>query len=240
MEKFQFVDIKNRRYIRGVDPDECPICHFSINPIEKCWSLISIDGMPHPIDGLEMIFQCPRKECKRLFIARYIRSETNVIAKTHVGLQGGFGTFNLQTTLPQTPKKPSFPSEITSISQNYSEIYTQSLAAESYGLNQIAGGGFRKALEFLIKDYCISTNKDKQTEIKSSWLGACIDRYIDSPQVKACAKRAAWLGNDEIHYERIWTDKDISHLKELITLTTNWIQNCILTAKYESEMPNGS
>jgi hypothetical protein len=54
--------------------------------------------------------------------------------------------------------------------------------------------------------------------------------------VKACAKRAAWLGNDETHYVRKWTDKDVRDLKILITLTINWINNVLLTRKYTAEM----
>jgi len=119
----------------------------------------------------------------------------------------------------------------------FPEIYAQAIAAESYGLDQVAGGGYRKALEFLVKDYCISINRDAEAEIKSSYLGVCIKKYIDNPQVKLCAERAAWLGNDEIHYERRWTDKDIVNLKELIMLTMNWIHSSILTRKYADDMP---
>jgi hypothetical protein len=54
--------------------------------------------------------------------------------------------------------------------------------------------------------------------------------------VKECAKRAAWLGNDETHYTRKWETKDVSDLKLLVKLTVNWIDNVLLTEKYIAEM----
>ena len=83
----------------------------------------------------------------------------------------------------------------------------------------------------------MSITPNAEAEIKSAYLSTCI-KIFDNPQVKLCAERAAWLGNDEIHYERRWTNKDITNLKELITLTINWIHSCILTRKYADDMNN--
>ena len=60
---------------------------------------------------------------------------------------------------------------------------------------------------------------------------------MDNGNVKTCAKRAAWLGNDETHFVRKWEGKDIEDLKTLIQLTINWIQSDILTRDYEEKMP---
>ena len=48
--------------------------------------------------------------------------------------------------------------------------------------------------------------------------------------------RDTTLGNDETHYERRWTDKDIQDLKRLLTMTINAIDNELLAKKYEAEM----
>jgi hypothetical protein len=113
----------------------------------------------------------------------------------------------------------------------------QASAAESYGLKQIAGVGYRKALEFLIKDYCTYTRPADEAEIRKVFLGECINRFVDDPKVKDCARRAVWLGNDETHYERKWADKDVGDLKTLINLTVLWIHSCELTKQYLAEMP---
>jgi hypothetical protein len=68
------------------------------------------------------------------------------------------------------------------------------------------------------------------------FLGKCIDTYINDLNLKECARRAAWLGNDETHYIRKWEDKDVNDLKTLIRLTVNWIENVLLTEEYISSM----
>ena len=129
-----------------------------------------------------------------------------------------------------------FTDTIQEVSKEFCEIYSQAMAAEQYSLDQVCGVGYRKALEFLIKDYAISVEVAKQEEIKSSPLAACIERYVDDPRIRSCASMASWLGNDETHYTRRWIDKDLRDLKVLIELTRTWIENVKLTEKYESEM----
>tara|TARA_R110000850_G_scaffold183823_1_gene309402 strand:+ start:158 stop:367 length:210 start_codon:yes stop_codon:yes gene_type:complete len=67
-------------------------------------------------------------------------------------------------------------------------------------------------------------------------LGACINEYVNDANVKVCASRAAWIGNDETHYVRKWGEKDINDLKTLLRLTSAWILNELLTEKYLREM----
>ena len=98
--------------------------------------------------------------------------------------------------------------------------------------------GYRKALEFLLKDYLISQEPGKKEEISSSFLGACLKKYIDDSRIKQCAARAVWLGNDETHYSRKWKDRDINDLKTLMELTLHWISMEFLTKKYKDGMPS--
>jgi hypothetical protein len=118
----------------------------------------------------------------------------------------------------------------------FEEIFSQAMEAESHGLGEIAVCGYRRALEFLIKDYCISKDSGAKATIEKEFLGACINNRVKDANIKACATRAAWLGNDETHYVRRWTNKDINDLKTLINLTMNWIVNEVLTNKYLDEM----
>ena len=116
------------------------------------------------------------------------------------------------------------------------KILQQATVVDSQNLDEVSGIGYRKALEFLIKDYCIHKNPDKAAAIRASQLGSCITNFVSDANVKQCAKRAAWLGNDEAHYERVWTSHDIRDLKMLIQLTQNWISNELLTTKYLTEL----
>jgi hypothetical protein len=69
-------------------------------------------------------------------------------------------------------------------------------------------------------------------------LGACIEEYVEDAKIKAVAKRAAWLGNDEMHYERRWKDKDLTDLITLLNLVQHWIQAEHLTKEALKSMPD--
>jgi hypothetical protein len=73
--------------------------------------------------------------------------------------------------------------------------------------------------------------------VRSMFLGRCISEIIDEDRIKQCAKRAAWLGNDETHYTRVWQAKDIRDLKALIQMTVNWIDLIVQSDAYLQEMP---
>lgn len=142
----------------------------------------------------------------------------------------------LKKLSPSSYIPPILPQEIKDLSPSFDKIYAQATQAEASGLDEIAGVGYRKAFEFLIKDFCISQSPEKESEIKGKFLGKVINDYIEDPNIITCSKRASWLGNDETHYIRKWSDKDINDLKILIKLTCGWIENNILTQKYLEEM----
>lgn len=124
---------------------------------------------------------------------------------------------------PITPKAIAFSPLLTEISSNFVEIYNQAYQAEIYSLNHIAGMGYRKALEFLIKDYAIHFNLAEAETIKEQTLAQCIKAYIDNLKIKTLAERSAWLGNDEVHYVRKHPDFDINDLKRFINTCVNYI-----------------
>ena len=136
---------------------------------------------------------------------------------------------------PRIPQPLDVPEQVAKISPRFVAIANQANAAEVHSLDDVAGMAYRKALEFLIKDYCIKCHPDKASEIRKALLMQCIKAYV-SDGLKKCAIRATWLGNDETHYDRIWTDHDIEDLKRLLKLTQNWIDNELLTSRYVNEM----
>ena len=104
---------------------------------------------------------------------------------------------------------------------------------------QICGVGYRKALEFLIKDYLIKKIPRDEEIIKKKLLKDCIKDHIDSTKIKTIAEKAAWLGNDETHYVRKWEDKDLTDLKNLINITVHYILMELQADKYIEEMSSG-
>jgi len=134
-------------------------------------------------------------------------------------------------------KSRVFSEKISEISPSFVCIFNEALEAEQQRLLQICGVGYRKAIEFLIKDFLIKLNPEMEQDIKDKFLGNCINELLDNTNVKIAASRAVWLGNDETHYSRKWEGKDLQDLKKLIDITVHWIEMDLLTKEYVSEMP---
>lgn len=188
---------------------ECPFCKTRIIPNYLC------------IDHDTLYASCPNESCRKHFVL-------------------SLGSNNLFTVIePNTsPQNKVFNEIITSISPQFASIYNQAYHAEQMRLDQICGVGYRKALEFLIKDYLISKETDEQVieNIKKKFLSNCIQENVQNDNIKNVAKRAVWLGNDETHYVRQWEDKDVQYLKKLIDLTVRWIENEIETQQVLQEI----
>ena len=211
-------------------PDYCSICHHSIEPTKIAENIIY--DSHGTIRSFEIVIKCPREACSRLLIARYRRP----LDRPHYSRSGSIPDFILQTLEPSEFEAPDLPQEVVNISEQFKIIYSEAAKAEHYKLSRIAGGGYRQALEYLVKDYCIYKNSENPEEVKEMFLGECINKFIDDPNIKECARLATWLGNDETHYTKKWVDTDIEDLKVLIDLTMSWIKNNILTEKYRNKM----
>ena len=209
-------------------PDFCPVCHRSAQII-----LVSTEAHIFPESGarenkkMQLLFQCPRQGCGTRFLVEYVHAH-DMRSNAHF--------FAAKSIYPESHKEAPIADGISEISPSFVKILQQATIADSKSLKEISGIGFRKALEFLIKDYCIHKDPSKAAVIRGSFLGACINDFVSDANVKDCATRAAWLGNDEAHYERLWTSHDVADLKTLIQLTQNWIANELLTKKYRDEL----
>ncbi|MDU4696405.1 MAG: hypothetical protein E6Y08_11355 [Paenibacillus sp.] len=201
-------------------PDQCPICKLHIAPIRHYARLLA--------GKLYILHQCTNKVCREAFLSVY---RNGYIDDTTIG-------YRYISSHPQTFTSHSFTEEISSLSQSFVSIYNQAAHAESLALFDICGPGYRKALEFLVKDYLIHNNPEQENEIKSRLLMACV-RTLPDGNIKFCAERATWLGNDETHYTRKWEEQDLNDLKNLITLTVNYVTNERLMERYRSEMAEG-
>jgi hypothetical protein len=207
------------RIIVDLVPDTCPHCHYSIVPIHVNTVLDSKCAY--------LSFFCPRNECSRHFIYEYNSYYLN-----------GRDSFSLSRPINGTAKGVVYSDTIKNLSSGFVDIYGQAEAAEHHGLKDICGVGYRKALEFLIKDYIIKNDPELKSVVENKLLAACIGDYIENKKIVDISKRAVWLGNDETHYIRKWEGMDISHLKQLITLTVHWIETEELTNSMIAEMPD--
>ncbi len=127
-------------------------------------------------------------------------------------------------TYPYYQTACKFTEEIKSLSPQFCKIYEQAFSAESENYNEICGMGYRKALEFLLKDYLILTFPEQKTDIEKEFLGDAIKRITDI-KIQNLSKRCIWLGNDECHYIRKQTDYNIADLKLFIKALLTYIES---------------
>ena len=183
---------------------ECPVCGCVIDPRLISYDHVEFENAQENVFGT---FYC--KKCNSVFFAKF-----------HYSFSGLF----LINVYPKTCHKCTFSQSISDLSPVFVKCFNQSTQAESENLNLIAGVGYRKALEFLIKDFAIFSHSDDESKIKSMRLAQVIDKYIDNNRIQNLAKAASWLGNDETHYERK-TDYDLNDMKRFIKAAVNYIEN---------------
>lgn len=202
----------NREIVVSFDsPTECPMCHTASDPVFVSGFLIDVDDAR---SILYVTFFCRR--CKRAYIVAY-----GLIGSTCTGTD----------TYPKFPENINFPESINALSPRFVSIYNQAAAAESYGLNEVSGIGYRKALEFLIKDYAIHIHPENSDAIKKGFLSNVIKKYVDDEKIRTIAERATWIGNDETHYIRIFDGYDVSTMKEFILAVVSMIHTDLVFEK---------
>ena len=205
-------------YLQEV-PDKCPICHHGIDP--RMTAVCVINGA---VVQLALVY--PMAACQRIFIAQYLPGRAD-------------NSYNLHGVTPIEPVDDNYSKIINSISNDFVLIFNQAHKAEQKGWSLVAGPGYRKALEFLIKDYLVFLDPESRAKVEKMQLSNCIADHVKSEQIQKTAARAAWLGNDETHYVRKWEGKDVSDLKTLIALTVRWIEMVEMTKELDTSMPEG-
>ena len=178
------------------EPNICPHCHVVNEPELKHFEwTTSLEN----VSQLLSLWRCTNKKCERKFAALY-EQITDF-------------DYELIRFLDGYPKGPDWPKPIENLKSGNSDdkpnageepvqtrfikTYLQSLIAENDGLNEIAGMGYRKAIEYLVKDWAIQENPEESQEINKLWLSAVIEKYYDN---------------------KLFEEYDVDVLKELIDL----------------------
>ncbi|MGM0173681.1 DUF4145 domain-containing protein [Enterococcus sp. DIV0800] len=160
--------------------------------------------------------RCTFEGCQNYYSLSYLYSEDK---------------WNLVEYTYSPPITVELPENIEKVSENFVEIYSQATIAEFSKLDQIAGVGYRKSLEFLIKDYAIKYYPEEENEIKKMLLYPCIKKYLSEfKRLQALATAATWIGNDETHYERRHTNHDVQSMKKFIRSASQYI-----AAEYDAD-----
>jgi hypothetical protein len=214
MNIMRLITVQNHAYSVEV-PDACPICHRH----SEIQTVIA-DNVDNSV-SVQATFRCAYAGCKQFFFCYY----------------GPKGSTALLAVRPVKSNTTIFSEAVVKLSATFVSVFQEAEEASQLGLNQIAGPGYRKAFEFLIKDYAKSLAPNHAADIESKFSGVVVVEYIKDPRIQAVAKRSLWLGNDETHYLRKWTEHDVTDLVNLIKLTANWIEIDHLSKDYVENMP---
>ena len=198
----------------------CPICGAKILPTFKYGTITYDNSSSVVIEIMKSakvitLFECPN--CHEGISVTYkpnYELYNNSISKWKL--------FKIISVSPIPTATFPFDPIIGQISPKFEKTYTQSLQAKMEQKNELVGIGYRKAIEFLIKDYLINTNHEKKDSVPNMHLGDCI-KLIDQSKIQTLAKASTWLGNDETHYVRKHTDKDLQDLEHFINALVYYI-----------------
>lgn len=200
-------------------PEKCPFCFKSISA--KIASKTPYDHQQKL--NIAVLFQCP--SCKKYFGNEY--SIIDSFSSTFSGYKTNHITYKITKNI-----KYDLPAEIEKVSSSFKVIYTQALIAESENLDQICGIGYRKSIEFLIKDFSINFMKQDKEQISKLPLGQAIKK-IENDRIQSLATASTWLGNDETHYQRKYENKDLTDMKRFIKALTFYISSEIVASEAE-------
>ncbi|MFM1538406.1 DUF4145 domain-containing protein [Helcococcus bovis] len=101
---------------------------------------------------------------------------------------------------------------IKNISPRFVQMYSDCLFAYNENMFDLAGCGFRNALEILIKDYAIKELKEDPNSVAKTTLFNAIDKYLPDDKLKKSADVVRILGNDFTHYQRKYEKYDVELL----------------------------
>lgn len=194
----------------------CPMCHYALSPKVLSAHYTRNENPAYYLRTYDLHLLCFCPNCRSAFLCNYWSSGPSE--------PQGIPFQHLESIFPSTPKPNSYSDEIKKLSPGFVETYTQAESAEAQQLFQICGPGYRKALEFLVKDYLCHIHPEDTEKIQSELLGASINR-IESTRIKTLAQRSTWIGNDETHYVRKHEDLGLSEMKRFITAMLSYIES---------------
>lgn len=195
--------VSNSSYYYEIEiPKKCPSCEAHMIPeINK----ISDEAKVGDYRYIGVLVRCI--ECNHFYALNYKVGSMNAVKKAY------------ETSYIPNNYTPyielDLPKEILDYSPIFVEIYKQSQLAEKYNLNQISGMGYRKAIEFLVKDFLINFQSCDKEEIEKLPLLQSIKKLPDQRLINL-ATAAAFLGNDQSHYKQKFEDRDINGLKKFL------------------------
>ena len=184
-------------------PKSCPYCEQVQTPFLK-----SSSGLERNNKIFSVIFIC--NKCNQHFLMQYRKQQTNLYVENYK---------SYPVDIYYKSADETFSQDLKECSPDFITIFSQLNIAEKHNLNYLLKLGYRKAIEFLVKDYLIKCKNEDESKVSTQQLGQCISD-IDDARINNLARAASWIGNDETHYVRKHVDKDVQDLKKFLHALT--------------------
>ncbi|NSP42602.1 DUF4145 domain-containing protein [Enterococcus faecalis] len=134
-------------------------------------------------------------------------------------------------------------SDIINKFPEFIKIIEQANKAEHDDLDQLAGMGYRKALEFLVTDFLLEYPQEGASE---DWLKnpktSLSSKIAKLPKerTKNLSKAISFIGNDETHYSKRHPEQDVTSIKMFLKALISDIENEIAYQEAEKflQKPN--
>lgn len=220
------VDAKNNLENKAVsliyeDETTCPICKAKILPVFL--------NASYNTESTASVFNYCRS-CKETFVTQYEVFKNGKTTSNRLYVEAKKVVYSA----PNRFERVTFEDCLERLSPQFVKIYNQAEAAEVMQLDEIAGLGFRKALEFLVKDYSIHFHKNEEENIKKMNMASCIKLYVEDKRINTLAEKSAWIGNDEAHYVRKHEDLDVQDMKRFTQAMVYFVSMNLITEEAES------
>ena len=205
-------------------PTKCPHC----NKLAQMNIIGKVNGPKTTIDITLVVFQCIA--CRELIIGRYI--QTGLVFRLFNGNNRSFFYPIAEYQYRE------FPKEIKEVSPKFPSIYNQAAKGEHYGCIDIAGAGFRKAAEFLVRDFAIYKNENKKEKILNTLAARNVIRNFLSgySRISRAAMASLELGNDEAHYSKIYPEYSLKDLNDFIEIVVGEIVDELKLEQFEKDI----
>lgn len=183
-----------------VVPTLCPYCGFSVLPTYRQGVTASYGGKWLVLSVFDV--QC----CNKNFFTTHVTTNTYATNAYHT---------DFLCSYPNMIAK-NLPDAVTELSPRFVSLYNQSYTAECNGHIELAGSGYRNAIEVLIKDYAIKTQGKTVNEVGKKPLAKSIEEYLPTISLKNCADMIRFLGNDYTHYVSKYEGIEFEQLKRYL------------------------
>lgn len=194
----EIYEFKNKKNIYL--PKTCPHCHREILPnviTEYC-------------DDTSGSLFCNCDLCKKTFLI-YVEKLYKSPKKNNIVIY------------PRSIDYLNLSDIIYQISSRFVDIYNQAMITNNMKLNLVSGPAFRKAFEYLVKDYAIYKNPKSANKIKSYKVIKVINEFLNFEPLNLLLEASNIIGNDETHYEKRYDELSVEELIQFINSIIKYI-----------------